>query len=92
MNFEKYYEISCESMLGELKKFKTFKEEILTLLSFQEKKLNEICKKIHKNISYEKDKQLFKNHLGYVFLAMNATSPNLGIYNNFRHKLVEIGN
>lgn len=36
---------------------------------------------------YEKDKQLFKNHLGYIYLTMKGLNPNLEIYTKFRNQM-----
>ena len=89
MEFEIGYEKSCQALIHELKKFKAFKEEIVTGLNIRERILNDLCKKIRRNIPYEKDKQLFKNHFGYVYLTMKGINPNIDLYNKFRQNIHE---
>lgn len=52
MEFEIGYEKSCQALIHELKKFKAFKEEIVTGLNIRERILNDLCKKIRRNIPY----------------------------------------
>jgi hypothetical protein len=37
-----------------------------------------------KNIPYEKDKNLFKKSLNYVYLAMRGINPNYDLYKKFQ--------
>lgn len=50
--FEISYDKSCQALINELKKFKAFKEEIVTGLNIRERLLNDLCKKIRRNIPY----------------------------------------
>lgn len=77
VQFEDMYDKSCELLINQLKKFKMFKEELFTSLNIRERILNDMCKKIKRKLPYEKDKQLFKNHFGYIYLTMKGLNPNL---------------
>lgn len=83
------YDQSCEALINELKKFKIFKEELFTSLNIRERILNDLCKKIKRKLPYEKDKQLFKNHFGYIYLTMKGLNPNIDIYSKFRNQITE---
>jgi hypothetical protein len=56
----------------------------MNLLNYKERYLNELCKKIKRNIPYEKDKNLFKKSLNYVYLAMRGINPNFDIHKKFQ--------
>ena len=90
IDFERIYERSCQSLINELKKFKAFKEEIITSLNIRERILNDLCKKIKRNIPYEKDKQLFKKHFGFIYLTMKGINPNLDLYTKFKTQINEM--
>jgi hypothetical protein len=49
-----------------------------------------MCKKIRRRVPYEKDKQLFKSHFGYIYLTMKGVNPNIEIYNKFRTQITEV--
>ena len=42
-----------------------------------------------KKVPYEKDKQLFKSHFGYVYLTMKGINPNLEMYSKFKVQIAE---
>jgi hypothetical protein len=84
MDFEEHFEKACDALIIELKKFKLFKLEVMNMLNYKERCLNELCKKIKRNIPYEKDKNLFKKNLNHVYLAMRGLNPNFDLHKKFQ--------
>lgn len=89
VDFEINYQQACDEWLIELKKFKIFKEDIMTILNTRERALNDICRKIRRTIPYEKDRHLFKKTLSYVYLATRGLNPNYELYQKFNDGLAE---
>jgi len=61
----------------------------MSVLNIRERHLNDICRKIRRTIPYEKDKQLFKKSLGYLYLSTRAISPNYDLYQKYRDVLAD---
>ena len=55
----------------------------MNLLNQKQRLLNLLCKKIKRYIPYEKDKNLFKKSLNYVYLSMRGINPNYDIHKQF---------
>ena len=89
VEFEGTYQLAVEEWLNEFRKFKVFKEELMSVLNIRERHLNDICRKIRRTIPYERDRQLFKKTLGCLYLSTRAISPNYDLYQKFRDVLAE---
>ena len=61
----------------------------MSILNIRERHLNDICRKIKRTIPYEKDRQLFKKTLGYLYLSTRAINPNYELYEKFRDVLAD---
>ena len=57
VEFEATSHQACEDWLNEFRKFKVFKEELMSVLNIRERQLNDLCRKIRRTIPYEKDRQ-----------------------------------
>jgi hypothetical protein len=89
LEFEQTYHSACEEWLNEFRKFKVFKEELMSVLNTRERHLNDICRKIRRTIPYEKDRQLFKKTLGELYLSTRAINPNHDLYRKFTDVLAD---
>jgi hypothetical protein len=89
LDYEMLYQSACEDWLTELKKFKLFKEEIVSSLNLRERQLNDVCKRIRRTIPYEKDRLLFKKALSCLHLSTRAINPNFDLYRRFNDLLAE---
>lgn len=79
----------AKGSLTNLKNLRFSKEELFSSLNIRERILNDLCKRIKRKVPYEKDKQLFKNHFGYIYLTMKGLNPNLEIYGKFKSQISE---
>ena len=89
VEFEATSHQACEDWLNEFRKFKVFKEELMSVLNIRERQLNDLCRKIRRTIPYEKDRQLFKKTLSYLHLATRAINPNYELYQKFNDALAD---